>query len=92
MLYDCPDFPRQFNAITAPPRRDKIGFQTHEKAWLFAIADTVRGWLADDIGVPFFDQAAVVREFEAILAGRQAFSWQVWRWINFIRWHQQFLS
>lgn len=73
-------------------RRDKIGFQTPEKAWLFAMADTVRGWLADDIGVPFFDQAAVVREFEAILAGRQAFSWQVWRWINFIRWHQQFLS
>lgn len=73
-------------------RRDKIGFQTPEKAWLFSMADTVRGWLADDIKVPFLDQSAVVREFEAILAGRQAFSWQVWRWINFIRWHQQFLS
>lgn len=73
-------------------RRDKIGFQTPEKAWLFAIADTVRAWLADDIGLPFLDQAAVVREFEAILAGRQPFSWQVWRWINFIRWHQQFFD
>lgn len=73
-------------------RRDKIGFQTPEKAWLFAMADTVRDWLAEDIRVPFLDQSAVVREFEAILAGRQAFSWQVWRWINFIRWHQQFLN
>lgn len=73
-------------------RRDKIGFQTPEKIWLFAMADKVRGWLAEDITVPFLDQSAVLREFEAILAGRQAFSWQVWRWINFVRWHQQFLA
>lgn len=73
-------------------RRDKIGFQTPEKAWLFAMADTVRSWLSQDIAVPFLDQQAVVREFEEILAGRRPFSWQVWRWVNFIRWYQQFLA
>lgn len=72
-------------------RRDKIGFQTPEQTWLFAMTDTIRGWLAEDIGVPFLNQAAVVSEFEAILAGSRPFSWQVWRWINFIRWHQLFL-
>lgn len=73
-------------------RRDKIGFYTPEKAWLFSLSDMVRSWLANDIGVPFFDQTAVVREFEEIMAGRKPFSWQVWRWINFIRWHQMFLT
>ena len=72
-------------------RRDKIGFQTPEQTWLFAMTDTIRGWLAEDIGVPFLNQAAVISEFEAILAGSRPFSWQVWRWINFIRWHQLFL-
>lgn len=73
-------------------RRDKIGFQTPEKVWLFSMKDTVRGWLSADIGVTFFDQQAVVSEFEEILGGRRPFSWQVWRWINFVRWHQQFIA
>lgn len=72
-------------------RRDKIGFQTPEQQWLTSMADTVRGWLQQDIRLPFLDQAAILREFEAIIGGRQAFSWQLWRWINFIRWHQHFL-
>lgn len=72
-------------------RRDKIGFQTPEQQWLTLMADAVRGWLQHDIGLPFLDQASILCEFEAIIGGRQAFSWQLWRWINFIRWHQHFL-
>jgi len=72
-------------------RRDKIGFATPEQAWLVSKADTVRGWLREDLGLPFFKQAEVLREFDAIVAGRKAFSWQVWRWINFSRWHSHFL-
>lgn len=73
-------------------RKDKIGFQTPEQEWLTSMAETVREWLRVDIGVPFLDQPAVLNEFEDIIGGRKAFSWQVWRWINFIRWHQHFLT
>jgi asparagine synthase (glutamine-hydrolysing) len=73
-------------------RRDKIGFETPEQAWLFSMADTVRSWLGEDLKLPFFNQAEVLREFELIIAGKKAFSWQVWRWINFCRWHSIFLK
>ncbi|MET3433844.1 asparagine synthase (glutamine-hydrolyzing) [Herbaspirillum seropedicae] len=69
-------------------RRDKIGFATPEKAWMFSMADTVRQWLADDTGLPFLDQAAICEHFEQILAGKRPYTWQVWRWINFIRWYK----
>lgn len=73
-------------------RKDKIGFQTPEYLWLTSMAATVRQWLQVDIGLPFLDQAAILREFEDIIGGRKAFSWQLWRWINFIRWYQHFLT
>tara|TARA_R110001599_G_scaffold171353_1_gene362340 strand:- start:364230 stop:366080 length:1851 start_codon:yes stop_codon:yes gene_type:complete len=73
-------------------RKDKIGFQTPEQQWLTSMAETVREWLQVNIGLPFLDQPAILREFDEIIAGRKAFSWQVWRWINFIRWHQHFLT
>lgn len=73
-------------------RKDKIGFQTPEQLWLTSMAGTVREWLQADIGLPFLDQPAILQEFEDIISGRKAFSWQVWRWINFIRWHQHFLT
>lgn len=73
-------------------RRDKVGFQTPEQQWLTLMAGTVRQWLQADIGLPFLDQPEILREFEEIIIGRKAFSWQVWRWINFIRWHQHFLT
>ena len=73
-------------------RKDKIGFQTPEQLWLTSMAGTVREWLRVDTKLPFLDQAEILREFEEIVSGRKPFSWQVWRWINFIRWHQQFLS
>lgn len=71
-------------------RRDKIGFATPEHAWLLSMADTVRGWLREDLQLPFFNQAEVLREFELIIAGKKPFSWQVWRWINFSRWYSHF--
>ncbi|ROT44014.1 asparagine synthase (glutamine-hydrolyzing) [Pusillimonas sp. NJUB218] len=73
-------------------RKDKVGFQTPEQLWLTSMSGTVREWLRADIGLPFLDQAAILREFDEIIGGRKAFSWQVWRWINFIRWHQHFLT
>lgn len=69
-------------------RRDKIGFATPEKAWVFGMASTVRQWLCEDVGLPFLDQAVMCQHFDQILAGSRPYSWQVWRWINFIRWYK----
>ena len=70
-------------------RRDKIGFATPEKQWIAAIADTVRGWLSDDLKLPFLNQAEILKEFDQIMAGAKPFSWVVWRWINFVHWHKR---
>jgi asparagine synthase (glutamine-hydrolysing) len=69
-------------------RRDKLGFATPEQEWLMGMTDTIRDWLRDDLGLPFFDQSRVRVIFEEVMAGRRPFSWQVWRWINFCRWHR----
>lgn len=73
-------------------RRDKIGFATPEQDWLLGMAPTVRQWLQADLNLPFLDQAKILQEFDAIVAGKKPFSWQVWRWVNFCRWHSLFLS
>lgn len=73
-------------------RRDKIGFATPEQEWLMGMSQMVRAWLAEDLGLPFFDQAAVLAQFDHVVAGRQPFSWQVWRWVNFCRWYRTFID
>src|SRR5690606_40951176 len=69
-------------------RRDKIGFATPEKQWLMGMADTVREWLREDLGLPFLDQAKLLDQFDQVVAGRRPYSWQVWRWINFAQWYK----
>lgn len=69
-------------------RRDKIGFVTPELDWLRSIADTLRDWLREPLDLPFLDQDRLVAEFDRIITGQRAFSWQVWRWVNFCRWWQ----
>lgn len=73
-------------------RRDKIGFVTPEKQWLLQMAPQVRDWLREPIDVPFFKQAEVLKSFDAVVAGQQPYSWQVWRWINFTRWHARHIG
>ncbi len=68
-------------------RRDKIGFATPEHAWLLNMAPQIREWLRVPLGVPFLRQHALLEAFDSVVAGRRPYSWQVWRWINFARWH-----
>ncbi|GKS98846.1 asparagine synthase (glutamine-hydrolyzing) [Acidovorax sp. SUPP3434] len=70
-------------------RRDKIGFATPEQAWLLQMAPQVREWLRYPLNLPFFRQDEVLKAFDQVVAGQRPFSWQVWRWINFTRWHAQ---
>ena len=73
-------------------RRDKIGFATPEKDWLLGMSDTVRSWLEAGCEAPFVDWKLVLRDFDAVRDGKKPFDWQIWRWINFSRWHQLFFG
>jgi asparagine synthase (glutamine-hydrolysing) len=68
-------------------RRDKIGFATPEKDWLLSMTPVVRGWLQESQNVPFINHQALLRTFDQVANGKIPYSWQVWRWINFIRWY-----
>jgi asparagine synthase (glutamine-hydrolysing) len=69
-------------------RKDKIGFETPEKEWLLLMADEIRGWLNDSHDIDFLNHTEMLRSFDAVLDGKMPFSFQVWRWINFVRWYQ----
>lgn len=68
-------------------RRDKIGFATPEREWLSTLAPRARQWLQAASDVPFLRQRQLVEAFDAMMAGKTRFSWQAWRWINYVRWH-----
>lgn len=68
-------------------RRDKIGFATPEKEWLKTIAPKVRGWLMEADAVPFLDRDVLLNSFDAIMKGKSPFNWQVWRWVNYVKWY-----
>ena len=69
-------------------RKDKIGFETPEHEWLAQKAETIKTWLARDLTLSWVNNERLGREFEMIMSGRRAFSWQAWRWICFTRWQQ----
>jgi asparagine synthase (glutamine-hydrolysing) len=69
-------------------RRDKIGFETPEKVWLLGMSPIVRGWLEEGADVPFLNKKALLNNFDLVAEGKAPFSWQLWRWINFVRWSQ----
>ena len=69
-------------------RRDKIGFATPERDWFMGIAPMAREWLQDAAAVPFLDRDALLAAFEGVIAGRIPFTWQVWRWVNYVRWYR----
>jgi asparagine synthase (glutamine-hydrolysing) len=68
-------------------RRDKIGFATPELQWLRQAAPVVRPWLQEASGIAFLKTGPLLQAFDAMIAGHTPFSWQAWRWVNFVRWH-----
>lgn len=68
-------------------RKDKIGFATPEQEWLNVLGDQVREWLLEDSGLEFLEKKVMIDIFDRMMAKKIPFSWQVWRWINFCRWH-----
>ena len=69
-------------------RKTKLGFATPEKSWLFGMRNEIREWLKQAEEIPCIDSGGLIRDFDDIMSGRKPFSWQVWRWVNFLKWHE----
>jgi asparagine synthase (glutamine-hydrolysing) len=69
-------------------RRDKIGFATPEKQWLRELTPWIESVLSPErlAAAPVLNAEVVGQQWRAILAGKQAFDWRVWRWVNLVRW------
>jgi asparagine synthase (glutamine-hydrolysing) len=69
-------------------RRDKIGFETPEHAWLRPRRDAIQNWLATADELPFLYGARCHKEVAQILDGQKPFSQRAWGLINYCRWEQ----
>jgi asparagine synthase (glutamine-hydrolysing) len=71
-------------------RRDKIGFATPEKNWLFKM----RPWMEETLcseyvkNLPIFNHKTLLSNWQYMLRGKGIFDCRYWRWINFIKWAQ----
>jgi asparagine synthase (glutamine-hydrolysing) len=68
-------------------RRDKIGFATPGDTWIEGLAPLVRSVLGSPgaRALPL-DLAVCSSMVDDVLAGRRAFDWPIWRWVNAARW------
>mgnify|MGYP000614936471 FL=1 len=69
-------------------RRDKVGFNTPEQAWLKQLGAQVYEWLDAAENMPFLNARSCREEVTSILNGYKPFNFQAWRLINFCRWSQ----
>lgn len=69
-------------------RKDKIGFATPEKDWLFSISGWVGSFLSETKSVPYLKLDSLREEWNGVKGGKVPYSWRVWRCINYIRWAQ----
>ncbi|MCW9034207.1 MAG: asparagine synthase (glutamine-hydrolyzing) [Rhodospirillales bacterium] len=73
-------------------RHDKVGFATPEERWMGEAGD----WLDDVLqsergkGLPVFERNGFQSELEAVRQGNKPLKGDVWRWVNLIRWADQF--
>jgi asparagine synthase (glutamine-hydrolysing) len=69
-------------------RRDKIGFQTPEVAWLRLLGDDLLEWVESAEELPFLRAARCRDEVRRLVDGRTSLSGPVWRLLNYCRWWQ----
>jgi len=73
-------------------RRDKIGFAAPEQTWLGESGQWLDGVLSSDMmrTIPAFDNRNMVHEIEAVRSGQKPLAGDVWRWVNLVRWAENF--
>lgn len=69
-------------------RQDKIGFATPEQNWLKILSPWVESVLNSEMAdqIPALNLKQMQRDFQEVLAGKSAFDFRIWRWVNLIRW------
>jgi asparagine synthase (glutamine-hydrolysing) len=67
-------------------RKDKIGFETPEKKWLATFNNWVVEGLEKANHSKSLDAHFIIGEWHNVLDGKKAFNWQIWRWLNYLRW------
>ena len=73
-------------------RRDKIGFETPERSWLMPASDRLRKILEDTLDIEFINTQQLLKEFDAIIAGKKKDTWLLWRWINYVVWYRKLIG
>ena len=68
-------------------RRDKIGFETPERRWLAGCRPKIEEWLSDLESIEFLNAEKTRRYVFDAVDGKARYSWQIWRILNFARWH-----
>ncbi len=73
-------------------RRDKLGFVTPEQHWLESLRPWVEQTLRSEAArrVPALDLGAVQAHWARVAERRAVFDFQIWRWVNLIRWADRF--
>lgn len=71
-------------------RKDKVGFVTSEMKWFSELSNKLELLLSKAAKIPILNSQEVENEFKLLLEGKRKFSWQYWRWINFIKWYDKF--
>lgn len=72
-------------------RKDKIGFETPERDWLRNANLDFDDLQKTAEAIPFLKGAATLEAVQKILDGREAFSWQAWRIINYCLWYKMYI-
>jgi asparagine synthase (glutamine-hydrolysing) len=68
-------------------RRDKIGLATPEREWFLKVGQGIRECFGSGLAIPFINRKELAAAFDAVMDGKVPFTWQAWRWANYIRWY-----
>jgi asparagine synthase (glutamine-hydrolysing) len=71
-------------------RRDKIGFATPEQQWFTRMRPWVEKTLDGADNIPAFHAPALRNAWQAVIEKKHGFDFRPWRWVNLIRWAEQF--
>ncbi|WP_434685301.1 asparagine synthase (glutamine-hydrolyzing) [Pseudanabaena minima] len=73
-------------------RKDKIGFATPEQKWLKLLRPWVEKNLSSDIAkqMPMLNLVGIEQDWQNMLIGKSVFNFRIWRWVNLIKWAEQF--
>jgi asparagine synthase (glutamine-hydrolysing) len=71
-------------------RRDKIGFRTPDAHWIIKLESWATNILKSELAtdLPMLNQRYLIQEWQRFMEDPSTFNYQIWRWINFIKWSQ----